>query len=120
MALGSKIAPIFYNTLEDSGALPVEIDVANMEMGDEIELKIDVVTTKVVALKNGQVIAESQLKTPVILDEVRAGGRIPLIIGRGLTARAREALGLPPSTLFKMPQEPADTGKGFSLAQKIA
>ena len=119
VALGSKIAPIFYNTLEDSGALPVEIDVAQMEMGDEIELKIDAATTKVVALKNGQVIAESQLKTPVILDEVRAGGRIPLIVGRGLTARARESLGLPPSTLFKMPQEPVDTGKGYSLAQKI-
>ncbi len=119
VTLGGKIAPIFYNTLEDSGALPVEIDVNQMEMGDEIELKIDAATTKVVAFKNGQVIAESQLKTPVILDEVRAGGRIPLIIGRGLTARARAALGLPASTLFKTPQEPADTGKGFSLAQKM-
>ncbi|MFT3960764.1 bifunctional aconitate hydratase 2/2-methylisocitrate dehydratase [Propionivibrio sp.] len=119
VTLGSKIAPIFYNTLEDSGALPVEIDVAQMEMGDELELKIDAATTKVVALKNGQVIAEAQLKTPVILDEVRAGGRIPLIIGRALTGRARAALGLPPSTLFKAPQEPADTGKGYSLAQKI-
>ena len=119
VTLGNKIAPIFYNTLEDSGALPVEIDVNQMEMGDEIELKIDAATTKVVALKNGQVIAESQLKTPVILDEVRAGGRIPLIIGRGLTARARAALGLPASTLFKTPQEPADTGKGYSLAQKM-
>ncbi|WP_153108894.1 bifunctional aconitate hydratase 2/2-methylisocitrate dehydratase [Propionivibrio limicola] len=119
VTLGSKIAPIFYNTLEDSGALPVEIDVNQMEMGDEIELKIDAATTKVVALKNGQVIAESQLKTPVILDEVRAGGRIPLIIGRGLTARARAALGLPASTLFKTPQEPADTGKGYTLAQKM-
>ncbi|GHU36690.1 aconitate hydratase B [Betaproteobacteria bacterium] len=119
VAFGSKIAPIFYNTLEDSGALPVEIDVARMDMGDEIELKIDAATTQVVVLKNGQVIAESQLKTPVILDEVRAGGRIPLIIGRALTARARETLGLPPSTLFKSPQEPADTGKGYTLAQKI-
>jgi aconitate hydratase 2/2-methylisocitrate dehydratase len=77
------------------------------------------VTTKVTALKNGQVIAESQLKTPVILDEVRAGGRIPLIIGRGLTAKAREALGLPASTLFRLPQSPVDSGKGFSLAQKM-
>ncbi len=119
VALGSKIAPIFYNTLEDSGALPIEIDVSKMEMGDEVELKIDAATTKVVALKNGDVIAESQLKTPVILDEVRAGGRIPLIVGRGLTARARESLGLPPSTLFKLPQEPADTGKGYTLAQKM-
>ncbi|MDR1936464.1 MAG: bifunctional aconitate hydratase 2/2-methylisocitrate dehydratase, partial [Candidatus Accumulibacter sp.] len=119
VAFGSKIAPIFYNTLEDSGALPVEIDVARMDMGDEIELRIDAATTKVQVLKNGQLIAESQLKTPVILDEVRAGGRIPLIIGRALTARAREALGLPPSTLFRKPQEPADSGKGYTLAQKI-
>jgi aconitate hydratase 2/2-methylisocitrate dehydratase len=73
----------------------------------------------VTVLKNGAVIAESQLKTPVILDEVRAGGRIPLIVGRGLTARAREALGLPVSTLFCLPQNPADPGKGYSLAQKM-
>ncbi len=119
VCLGSKIAPIFYNTLEDAGALPIEIDVTQMEMGDEIELNIDFATTKVTALKNGKVIAESQLKTPVVLDEVRAGGRIPLIVGRGLTARAREAMGLPVSTLFRLPQEPADTGKGFTLAQKI-
>ncbi len=119
VCLGSKIAPIFYNTLEDAGALPIEIDVTQMEMGDEIELNIDFATTKVTALKNGKVIAESQLKTPVVLDEVRAGGRIPLIVGRGLTARAREAMGLPASTLFRLPQEPADTGKGYTLAQKI-
>ncbi|MEF8729906.1 MAG: bifunctional aconitate hydratase 2/2-methylisocitrate dehydratase [Accumulibacter sp.] len=119
VCLGSKIAPIFFNTMEDAGALPVEIDVAQMEMGDEIELRIDTATSKVTALKNGCVIAESQLKTPVILDEVRAGGRIPLIIGRGLTTRAREALGLPPSTLFTLPQNPADPGKGYSLAQKM-
>ena len=119
VCLGSKIAPIFFNTMEDAGALPVEIDVAQMEMGDEIELRIDTTTSKVTALKNGGVIAESQLKTPVILDEVRAGGRIPLIIGRGLTTRAREALGLPPSTLFTLPQNPADPGKGYSLAQKM-
>ncbi|MCM8637417.1 bifunctional aconitate hydratase 2/2-methylisocitrate dehydratase, partial [Accumulibacter sp.] len=119
VCLGSKIAPIFFNTMEDAGALPVEIDVGQMEMGDEIELRIDTATSKVTALKNGSVIAESQLKTPVILDEVRAGGRIPLIIGRGLTTRAREALGLPPSTLFTLPQNPADPGKGYSLAQKM-
>jgi len=119
VCLGSKIAPIFFNTMEDAGALPIEIDVGAMEMGDEIELKIDHATAKVTALKNGQVIAESELKTPVLLDEVRAGGRIPLIIGRGLTAKAREALGLPPSTLFRQPQQPADNGKGFSLAQKM-
>ncbi|WVH09230.1 MAG: Aconitate hydratase 2 [Fluviibacter phosphoraccumulans EoVTN8] len=119
VCLGSKIAPIFFNTMEDAGALPIEIDAVQMNMGDEIELKIDQATAKVTALKNGQVIAESQLKTPVILDEVRAGGRIPLIIGRGLTTKAREALGLPPSTLFRLPQDPADSGKGFSLAQKM-
>ncbi len=119
VCLGTKIAPIFFNTMEDAGALPIEIDVNQMDMGDEIELKVDHATAKVTALKNGQVIAESQLKTPVILDEVRAGGRIPLIIGRGLTTKAREALGLPVSTLFRLPQDPVDSGKGFSLAQKM-
>ncbi|MFZ2853533.1 MAG: bifunctional aconitate hydratase 2/2-methylisocitrate dehydratase, partial [Rhodocyclaceae bacterium] len=117
--LGSKIAPIFFNTMEDAGALPIEIDVEQMNMGDEIELRVDQATAKVTALKNGAVIAESQLKTPVILDEVRAGGRIPLIIGRGLTTKAREALGLPASTLFRLPQNPADSGKAYSLAQKM-
>jgi aconitate hydratase 2/2-methylisocitrate dehydratase len=119
VCLGSKIAPIFFNTMEDAGALPIEIDAGQMDMGDEIELKVDHASGKVTALKNGAVISESQLKTLVILDEVRAGGRIPLIIGRGLTTKAREALGLPPSTLFRLPQAPADTGKGFSLAQKM-
>ena len=119
VCLGSKIAPIFFNTMEDAGALPIELDVGQMNMGDEIELKIDHATAKVTALKNGAIIAESQLKTPVILDEVRAGGRIPLIVGRGLTTKAREALGLPVSTLFRLPQNPADPGKGYSLAQKM-
>jgi len=119
VCLGSKIAPIFFNTMEDAGALPIEIDVSQMEMGDEIELKIDHATGKVTALKKGEVIAESQLKTLVILDEVRAGGRIPLIIGRGLTTKAREFLGLPQSTLFRLPQNPVDDGKGYSLAQKM-
>jgi len=119
VCLGGKIAPIFFNTMEDAGALPVEIDVSKMEMGDEIELAVDHVNATVTAKKGGAVIAQATLKTPVILDEVRAGGRIPLIIGRGLTARAREALNLPPSTLFRLPQAPADSGKGFSLAQKI-
>ncbi len=119
VCLGSKIAPIFFNTMEDAGALPIELDVSQMDMGDEIELNIDSATAKVTALKNGEVIAEAQLKTPVILDEVRAGGRIPLIIGRGLTAKAREALGLPASTLFRLPVAPEDSGKGFSLAQKM-
>jgi aconitate hydratase 2/2-methylisocitrate dehydratase len=119
VCLGSKIAPIFFNTMEDAGALPIEIDAEKMDMGDEIELKIDHATAKVTALKNGAVIAESQLKTPVILDEVRAGGRIPLIVGRGLTTKAREALGLPVSTLFRLPAQPNDPGKGYSLAQKM-
>ena len=119
VCLGSKIAPIFFNTMEDAGALPIEIDAGQMDMGDEIELQVDEASGKVTALKNGAVIAESQLKTLVILDEVRAGGRIPLIIGRGLTTKAREALGLPPSTLFRLPQNPADAGTGYSLAQKM-
>lgn len=119
VCLGSKIAPIFFNTMEDAGALPIEIDAGQMDMGDEIELKVDGATGKVTAVKNGAVIAESQLKTLVILDEVRAGGRIPLIIGRGLTAKAREALGLPASTLFRLPQQPNDPGTGYSLAQKM-
>ncbi|MFD0727122.1 bifunctional aconitate hydratase 2/2-methylisocitrate dehydratase [Lysobacter brunescens] len=119
VCLGSKIAPIFYNTMEDAGALPLEIDVADMNMGDVVELKIDHATGKVTAFKDGHQIAESALKSDVLLDEVRAGGRIPLIVGRGLTAKARESLGLPASTLFRLPQQPADSGKGFSLAQKM-
>ena len=119
VCLGSKIAPIFYNTMEDAGALPLEIDVADMNMGDVIELKIDHASGKVTASKDGRQIAESALKSDVLLDEVRAGGRIPLIVGRGLTAKAREALGLPASTLFRLPQNPADNGKGYTLAQKM-
>ncbi|MDR1647340.1 MAG: bifunctional aconitate hydratase 2/2-methylisocitrate dehydratase [Zoogloeaceae bacterium] len=119
VCLGGKIAPIFFNTMEDAGALPIELDVSQMEMGDEIELLVDHATASVTAKKNGVVIAEAALKTPVILDEVRAGGRIPLIIGRGLTTRAREALGLPPSTLFCLPQQPEEKASGFSLAQKM-
>lgn len=119
IVLGGKIAPIFFNTLEDSGALPVEIDVSQLETGDEIELRVDAPTATVTLVKDGAEIASAQLKTPVILDEVRAGGRIPLIIGRGLTTRAREALGLGPSTLFAEPEQPVDTGKGFTLAQKL-
>ena len=117
--LGSKIAPIFFNTMEDAGALPIEIDVANMNMGDEIVLNIDHAAAKVTASKDGAQIAEAELKTPVLLDEVRAGGRINLIVGRGLTTKAREALGLAPSTLFRTPVQPAATGKGFTQAQKM-
>ena len=119
ICLGGKIAPIFYNTMEDAGALPLEIDVSQMDMGDEIELKIDHSSGQVTAFKNGQQIADSALKNHVLLDEVRAGGRINLIIGRSLTTKAREALGLPPSTLFRLPQTPADSGKGYTLAQKM-
>ena len=115
VCLGNKIAPIFYNTMEDSGALPIELDVSNMNMGDVVELR----PYDGQALKDGKVIAEFKLKSDVLFDEVRAGGRIPLIIGRGLTAKAREALGLPVSTLFRLPQEPVDTKKGFTLAQKM-
>jgi aconitate hydratase 2/2-methylisocitrate dehydratase len=115
VCLGNKIAPIFYNTMEDSGALPIELDVSSMNMGDVVELR----PYDGQALKDGKVIAEFKLKSDVLFDEVRAGGRIPLIIGRGLTAKAREALGLPVSTLFRLPQNPADTKKGFTLAQKM-
>ncbi|SOZ69449.1 bifunctional aconitate hydratase 2 and 2-methylisocitrate dehydratase [Cupriavidus taiwanensis] len=115
VCLGNKIAPIFYNTMEDAGALPIELDVSQMEMGDVVELR----PYEGKALKNGEVIAEFKVKSDVLFDEVRAGGRIPLIVGRGLTAKAREALGLAPSTLFRLPQNPADTGKGYTLAQKM-
>ncbi len=115
VCLGSKIAPIFYNTMEDAGALPIELDVSQMNMGDVVELR----PYEGKAFKNGSEIASFQVKSEVLFDEVRAGGRIPLIIGRGLTAKAREALGLAPSTLFRLPQNPADTKKGFSLAQKM-
>ena len=119
VCLGGKIAPIFFNTQEDAGALPVEIDVSQMDMGDVIDLAIDHDKATITASKNGAVIATSPLKTPVLLDEVRAGGRINLIIGRGLTTKAREFLGLPTSTLFRIPGTPSDSGKGFSLAQKM-
>jgi aconitate hydratase 2/2-methylisocitrate dehydratase len=115
VCLGTKIAPIFYNTMEDAGALPIELDVSQMEMGDVVELR----PYEGKALKDGKVIAEFKVKSEVLFDEVRAGGRIPLIIGRGLTAKAREALGLPASTLFRLPVSPVDTKKGFSLAQKM-
>ncbi len=115
VCLGGKIAPIYSNTMEDAGALPIELDVSQMNHGDVVELQ----PYAGKALKNGEVIAEFQVKSDVLFDEVRAGGRIPLIIGRGLTAKAREALGLPVTDLFRQPQQPADTGKGYSLAQKM-
>ena len=115
VCLGNKIAPIFYNTMEDAGALPIELDVSQRNMGDVIEL----LPYEGKALKDGKVIAEFKVKSDVLFDEVRAGGRIPLIVGRGLTAKAREALGLPPSTLFRLPHNPADTSRGYTLAQKM-
>ena len=115
VCLGNKIAPIFYNTMEDAGALPIELDVSNMSMGDVIELR----PYDGEALKDGKVIAKFEVKSEVLFDEVRAGGRIPLIVGRGLTSKARETLGLPPSTLFRLPHVPASSKKGFTLAQKM-
>jgi aconitate hydratase 2/2-methylisocitrate dehydratase len=115
VCLGGKIAPIFYNTMEDSGALPIELDVSQMGMGDVLELR----PYDGKALKGGKVIAEFTLKSEVLFDEVRAGGRIPLIVGRGLTAKARAALGLPTSTVFRLPQAPVDSGRGYTLAQKM-
>ncbi len=115
VTLGGKIAPIFFNTQEDSGALPIEVDVSRMEMGDVI----DVHPYEGRIEKNGEKIADFALKSDVLLDEVRAGGRINLIIGRSLTARAREFLGLPASTAFRLPQPPAESRAGFTLAQKM-
>ena len=115
VTLGGKIAPIFFNTQEDSGALPIEVDISKLEMGDVI----DVLPYDGKLLKNGEVVAEFALKSEVLLDEVRAGGRINLIIGRSLTAKAREFLGLPASTLFRLPKAPIATQAGFTLAQKM-
>lgn len=117
VCIGGKIAPIFFNTMEDSGALPFECDVSNMHMGDVIDIYPYQGVVK--RHDSDEIIAEFSLKTDVLLDEVRAGGRIPLIIGRGLTDKARKELDLPASTVFRRPGSPADTGKGFTLAQKI-
>src|SRR3989344_2105884 len=114
---GNKIAPIFYNTMEDAGALPIEFDVSKLHMGDVIDVYPH--AGKVCKHGTQDVITTFELKTPVLLDEVRAGGRIPLIIGRGLTEKARAELGLPPSDLFKKPEAPAESTKGFTLAQKM-
>ena len=114
---GNKIAPIFYNTMEDAGALPIEFDVAKLNMGDVID--VYPLAGKVTRHGTDDVLATFELKTPVLLDEVRAGGRIPLIIGRGLTEKARAELGMGPSELFKKPEAPAESTKGFTLAQKM-
>ncbi len=116
IVLGSKIAPIFFNTAEDSGALPIECDVSAMNTGDVIVIHP---YKGQVTDEAGKLIASFTLAPVTLADEVRAGGRIPLIIGRGLTAQARAALGLPPSTLFALPTPVADTGKGYTLAQKM-
>ena len=115
VTLGGKIAPIFFNTQEDSGALPIEVDVTGLEMGDVLD--IQPYAGKI--LKNGAVVKEFQLRSDVLFDEVRAGGRINLIIGRSLTTKAREFLGLPASTVFRLPQAPAPSKAGFTLAQKM-
>jgi aconitate hydratase 2/2-methylisocitrate dehydratase len=115
VTLGGKIAPIFFNTQEDSGALPIEVDVSKLEMGDVI----DVLPYDGKIVKNGETISSFELKSEVLFDEVRAGGRINLIIGRSLTGKAREFLGLPTSTLFRLPKVPASTKAGFTLAQKM-
>ncbi|MDP2218995.1 MAG: aconitate hydratase B, partial [Hydrogenophaga sp.] len=115
VTLGGKIAPIFFNTQEDSGSLPIEVDVSKLEMGDVI----DVLPYDGKLVKNGETVAEFKLKSDVLFDEVRAGGRINLIIGRSLTAKAREFLGLPASTLFRLPSVPTATNAGFTLAQKM-
>ncbi|KAA1193878.1 bifunctional aconitate hydratase 2/2-methylisocitrate dehydratase [Pseudohalioglobus sediminis] len=116
ICIGGKVAPIFYNTMEDAGALVFEAPVDDLGMGDVIEIRP--YEGKILS-EAGDVISEFELKSDVLLDEVRAGGRINLIIGRGLTTRAREALGLPESDLFRKPEQPEDTGKGFTLAQKM-
>jgi aconitate hydratase 2 / 2-methylisocitrate dehydratase len=114
--LGDKIAPIFFNTAEDSGALPIECDVAQMKTGDVITIhpyKGEITN------EAGAVISTFTLKPDTIIDEVQAGGRIPLLIGRTLTDKTREVLGLPVSEVFTRPSLPADTGRGFTLAQKM-
>jgi aconitate hydratase 2/2-methylisocitrate dehydratase len=117
VCIGSKIAPIFFNTMEDSGALPFECDVTDIAMGDVIDIFIYKGVIK--RHDSDEVVTAFALKTDIILDEVRAGGRIPLIIGRGLTERARKSLGLKASTVFLKSITEEDSGKGFTLAQKI-
>jgi len=116
VVLGTNIAPIFFNTVEDSGALPIEVSVDNLAMGDVVVVKP---YAGRIERENGDLVAEFELKTQVILDEVQAGGRIPLIIGRSLTEKAREALDLGVTDVFRRPVDPDDSGKGFTLAQKV-
>ncbi len=117
VCIGGQIAPIFFNTMEDSGALPLECDVEQLETGDIID--IDVYAGRITRHDSDEVVTDFKLQTEVLLDEVRAGGRIPLIIGRGLTQRAREELKLEPSDVFRSPLTAAESSSGFTLAQKI-
>ena len=117
VCIGGKIAPIFFNTMEDSGALPIECDVSCLHTGDTVE--IDPYRGMIKRHGSGEVLGEFQIRNDILFDEVRAGGRIPLIIGRGLTDRARKTLGLEPSTVFRRPSAQADSGKGYTLAQKM-
>jgi aconitate hydratase 2/2-methylisocitrate dehydratase len=114
---GTKIAPIFFNTMEDAGALPIEMDVSQMDTGDIID--VYPFAGKATKHDSDEVISTFELSTNVLKDEVQANGRIPLIIGRGLTGRARESLGLPASDVFEVPEVKEDSGKGFTLAQKM-
>jgi aconitate hydratase 2/2-methylisocitrate dehydratase len=115
VVIGSIIAPIFFNTAEDSGCLPIQAPVDSLETGDVITVK----PYDGVIEKNGEVVSEFKLSPNTLPDEMRAGGRIPLIIGKGLTAKAREALGMGASDMFALPEQPADSGKGYTLAQKM-
>ena len=117
ICIGGKIAPIFFNTMEDAGALPFEADVSNLNMGDVVD--IYPFEGKITEHNSDKVLSEFELKSDVLIDEVRAGGRINLIIGRGLTNKAREAMGLGPSDLFRSPVAVASSDKGFTLAQKM-
>ncbi|HEK1906715.1 bifunctional aconitate hydratase 2/2-methylisocitrate dehydratase [Proteus mirabilis] len=117
VVLGGKIAPIFFNTMEDAGALPIEVDVSKLNMGDVID--IYPYKGEIRNHETNELLETFALKTEVLIDEVRAGGRIPLIIGRGLTSKARSALGLPPSTLFRHAKAVEQNDRGFSLAQKM-
>ena len=115
VVIGDIIAPIFFNTAEDSGCLPIQAPVANLETGDVITVK----PFEGVIIKNGEVVSNFELSPNTLPDEMRAGGRIPLIIGKGLTAKAREALDMDSGDLFMTPSQPEDDGKGYSLAQKM-
>ena len=116
VCIGNKVAPIFFNTMEDAGALVFEAPVDNMNMGDVIEIRP---YEGKILNEAGDVISEFKFKSDVILDEVQAGGRIPLIIGRGLTNKAREVLGLGATDVFRLPKDPEAGDKGFTLAQKM-